>query len=934
MNDRFENDISADDLIAKLKENITQTEQNNEDSSQLDASGKKKYKFRRSEKISHITPEINYEEDFSSPDDLFISPVPKSDIEDLDIDALMKKYLPAEDYDKFSRKSAVTDKEQEEIVETLSAFNKVRDGIDEPVDGSSEQEDLPINIVEIYNKKTDDYTAPDSELFSTLSEGGKVCDIPEDTSSVTDGDTRSAPTRRSFDITNIMTPREDSDTEIFAKVDTDSSQGDTMIIDEINENKEFFDVILSDDTSVKLEDNGEEEEIKATSDTIAFSVDDAEDNISSNEEPSNEYAAYSDFESDELNETNELNEIDETDANLMIAFGMDDELEQAVGKDNAEKIRTEIENSIPSEQTIKKKVKEPKQENFKEYISHVETKSILDYYKTEYGKSALTLFGIIIVAIVLFFYENIFLLGGRLPDALNKEYYPIVNVMVSLQLLFVGCVISLKSIIRGIKALINKKPVPESFLPIIIAVSVIYSILACFFPPVSGLHTYNFPASLCLLLAVINERIDLHREIVTFKIISSKHTKFALEKLELADAELESKAFDNFLPKKPSVFKINKTAFVDGYFRRTKEYPSIQLVLKAFVPASIAVFVASFVLGLFLMDGWYNAVLFAYTSFFFTTPISMLITFGLPAYKASKLAYAENSAFVGGSALDEYTSASSISFDDREVFPTSGVKLRSVKVFGSGRIDTVIYNVASVYSVLGGPLADVLNVATADLGRSDDVEILAIENEGIEAIVDEHHLYLGKANYLRKKGYVPVSDVDDDEIIENGEVSIMFLVFDDEVIAKLYVRYRIEPAFEVTLKRLYKSGICVGIKTVDPNINDEMLSTKIKLEKYPVRVLKYSDLSESRRGSERTDSGIVSKKSVKALLKVFTLCDKIKHVTKTNIAVNIITMVMGLIISIAVATIGSAVSISSMYIALFQMFWIIPIYLMSKFMLL
>jgi hypothetical protein len=292
-----------------------------------------------------------------------------------------------------------------------------------------------------------------------------------------------------------------------------------------------------------------------------------------------------------------------------------------------------------------------------------------------------------------------------------------------------------------------------------------------------------------------------------------------------------------------------------------------------------------------------------------------------------------NSAFVGESALDEYTTAASISFDDREVFPTAGVKLRSVKVFGSGRIDTVIYNMASIYSILGGPLSDVLNVATADLGHSESVEILTVENEGVESIVDDHHVFLGKADYLRRHGFVPVSDVDDDEIEGGGDTGITFMVCDGEVVAKIYIRYAIDPEFEVMLKNLYSSGLCVGIKTVDPNINDAMLSTRIRLEKYPVRVLKYSDVSDSRRGAERTDSGIVSKKSAKALLRTFTLCDNLKHVTRTNLVILGITMLVGAVIAFAVAILGFMASVASIHIALFQFFWLIFVYLISRFML-
>ena len=261
------------------------------------------------------------------------------------------------------------------------------------------------------------------------------------------------------------------------------------------------------------------------------------------------------------------------------------------------------------------------------------------------------------------------------------------------------------------------------------------------------------------------------------------------------------------------------------------------------------------------------------------------------------------------------------------------MKLRSVKVFGSGRIDTVIYNVASIYALLGGPLADVLKVATADLGRAEDAEVLSVENDGVEAVVEGKHLYLGKAAYLRKYGHLPVADPDDEEIEEGGDTGIMFLVCEDEVVAKLYVRYAIDPAFEVTLKNLYRSGICVGIKTVDPNINDEMLSTRIRLSKYPVRVLKYSDVGDGRRMPERTDSGIVSKKSVKALLRTFALCDKARHVTRTNLVVNAITLVVGIVIAMAVAFLGSLTAVHSVYVALFQLFWLIPVYLLSKFLL-
>lgn len=902
MADKYNNDISADELLAKLKANM-------EDGGTKSGDGKKRYRFRKTEKTASPVTEEEIKREMPESDTGFVSPVPKSEIADLDIDALMKKYLPQDEYEKFSGKS-ISGMKEDEFVDSLSSAAEDENPVP---DGSGA------------------YAAPDTELFSTLSEGGKVCDIPGE------GDTAEMP----------------GSTGDTAEVSDSAGAGDTVMFDTESGNEPAPEAAEGQSAP-----SAPEKPVNDGNETVVFSLNDVPEQPAPSELPAPEEENVPELPGNEAGESGEIignpenlpgeaiaaaseengaadpDGFDETDANLMLAFGMEDELEKAMGKENAERLRSDMEKSIPEDQIKKKKVREEKPGELREFITPAEAKGIFENYKTAFGKNALSLFAMAAVVIVLFFYENIITLGGHLPDALNPVYYPVVNVMVGLQFLFIGAGIAYRSLIKGIRGLIDRKPVPESFIPLILLVSVIFAVCVCFFSPDVTPVTFNFPASLCLLFAVLNERMDLRREIMSFNIISSKRTKFALEKLELGDAELETKAFDKFLPKQPAVFKINKTGFIDGYFRRTKAYPSTKLVLKAFIPASAAIAAASLVMGAILLRDWQSAVMLAYTAFFFSLPATVFIAFGLPAFRASRLAFAENSAFVGESALDEYTTAGSISFDDREVFPTAGVKLRSVKVFGSGRIDTVIYNVASIYSVLGGPLSDVLNVATADLGRSEDTEILSVDNEGVEALVDGKHLYAGKADYLRKNGYVPVSDPDDEEIVSGGEISIMYLVCDDEVIAKLYIRYRIDPGFEVTVKRLYKSGICVGIKTVDPNINDEMLSTKIKLAKYPVRVLKYSDISGSRRGSDRTDSGIVSKKSAKALLSVFTLCDRIKHVTKTNIAVDIITMITGLAVCIATAVIGSVVSVPSLYVALFQLFWLIPVYLMSKFMLL
>ena len=132
----------------------------------------------------------------------------------------------------------------------------------------------------------------------------------------------------------------------------------------------------------------------------------------------------------------------------------------------------------------------------------------------------------------------------------------------------------------------------------------------------------------------------------------------------------------------------------------------------------------------------------------FCLPVCSFVAFGLPVYRAGRKAYAMDCAIVGDASVDEYADASVVSFNDSDVFPAAGVKVRSIKLYGNSRIDRVLYTVSGVFDQLGGPLADVFRQATKDFGKDGDVDILEIKSGGVEAAVDGEHVYSKPAEKL------------------------------------------------------------------------------------------------------------------------------------------------------------------------------------------
>ena len=621
-------------------------------------------------------------------------------------------------------------------------------------------------------------------------------------------------------------------------------------------------------------------------------------------------------------------ELDETDQKLMVAFGMEDELAQTVGFDKVNDIVSEAERSV--EMPVKKEEDEPE-----EYTDPEQIKPIMRGYKKRYRFLLLRILGAAAIAVIAFLLENLPALGGTLPGALNPAAYPVVYTMAELQIVFFGIALVFPQLFEGWKQLRNGKPGPETITLGLSALAVLYHIVLAFIGAFaaaqlgSGLRIYNFPLTVAFLASVIYEYCDLKREVFSFNAITTKRPKFIISRLDDEASSLERETFAPYLPDDPSIYRIGKANFVENFMQRGRTQVSRRRIFKVLLPACGGLIVLFFIFGL-IRGGFYEGLALGAAAASLIVPVCAYFTFSYPFYRASKEAYKAESAIIGESSLEEYMNASVISFDDKEVFPSYSVKVKSIKVFGSNRIDYVLYNAASLFAAVGGPLSDVFDVATRDLGHSDEVEVIRAVEGGLEAYISGVHVFAGRADFLEENGIEPAYE-DDDAIMENdGDINIMYLVLGGEVAAKIYVQYFIDPDFEMTLKQLYRIGMCVGIRTFDPNIDEAMLSRHIRTAKYPVRVLRCHTLADASETVERAESGIVSKNSPKSLLAAFSLCEKVLNTMKLGVLLKILSAVIGTVIIALVALFGDPSSFSSMYASIYQLFWLIITVMVSR----
>lgn len=629
----------------------------------------------------------------------------------------------------------------------------------------------------------------------------------------------------------------------------------------------------------------------------------------------------------------EAGEFDQTDLDLMIAFGMEDQLETAVGKERAKKYKKAIGDRSDDHYNKMHSGDRPDtvQDKHAEYVSAAQNREIFAEYKKKYSGMLFRFLGALFFLILLFFFENDRLLGITMPAIFDREQYPLVYTLFDLQLVLLSGAMVWRGIRTGIRAIFRGRPIPESITGFLFLACLVYTAVIAALCPMHGLQLYNFPIGLAVLFELCYEFMNLRREIMSFKIVSSKKLKYAVDAIAPKDGEAERKMFAEYISDDPALFRIKRTAFVESFFARTETYPRTQRILRTVLPAVFLTVLAFFAAKFILTGNVYEALTVSYITMLLTLPSCAFIAFSYPMYRASGFAYEKDSAMIGEASLGEYADASVVSFDDKEVFPARGVRVRNVKVYGENRIDHVIYAAASVFHVVGGPLAEVFETATGELGYAENVKLTRLDRDGIESRVDGGTVLIGRAAFINRYGYSVSLNESEKSMEETGDASILYIAYDNNVAAKLYIQYSVEPDFEIVLKQLYRQGVCVGIKTSDPNIDDHLLSCKIKMSKYPVKIIKCAEPKETAIIVDRLSSGIVSKSSAKALLQTLAICDRVLSASRTNNVLGVVSILLGMAAMAFCIISGMAVTLAPVWIALYQLFWIIPVIAISRY---
>ncbi|MBE6541818.1 MAG: hypothetical protein E7672_05155 [Ruminococcaceae bacterium] len=622
-------------------------------------------------------------------------------------------------------------------------------------------------------------------------------------------------------------------------------------------------------------------------------------------------------------------EFDPTDINLMVAFGLDGEENHKSGK--AKEFGDRLE-SHQIEHTKQVRLDRP------EFVDKTQTPEIRKTFKKRELGLWIRLGLCAVFSILLLIFENITVFTNlftgspmQFGGAFDPAVYPVVYIMVSLQLMLLACVCAFDEIVYGFKCIFRGVPKAESMTSVMVVVGIIYSVILCRVCKAPNEPVmFNFAVALSALLTLIYAVYNNKREMMNFRVVANKKAKHIVRRLCDEESECEYKAFaDN--DDVCDVMKIETTGFIDGFFARLEKPDRTTNLFMTFAMGVSAVLAVIFGIIMGIKGG--NASMVwrvIYGAFLIVAPMSIYITFSYPFYRANLVAKEYDSAIIGDASLDEYSNASIISFDDKNVFPSYSVKVQNIRIYNNARIDRVLYYAASAFAYAGGPLQDVFEVATKDMGNSSDVKIYDTEAGFLATQVDGVNIIFGSADALTQRGLeIPESALKDDVDLSD-ELSIMYMFRESKLVAKMYIKYVMDADIDLILKQFSGSGLYVCVRTYDPNIDERMIARKAGMKRMPLKIVRYASAEEVGAYEAKADSGLVTCGSPKSLLQVISYCGKVLHTKKTNIALSVLSVLIGVAILALLVLSNSIDSLTSLFIAIYQLIWLIPMVISSK----
>lgn len=609
---------------------------------------------------------------------------------------------------------------------------------------------------------------------------------------------------------------------------------------------------------------------------------------------------------------NEPSNIDASFLGLMLEFG--DKV--AIGK-NVSTERIDIYNERSTSNDVSSlNVSEVFGFEGDEYVDPDQADDVIYSYQRDKKFTFLRLLGCGAFSALIVLFELLPHLPIKLSGILDHSKYPTVYLLLGIQLLVFAGAFAWRELWAGLKKAFCFKSELWSVSALVTAAVLLYQTVLIVLSPDSLPMMFGSFAAIYIFIGMICEYLKVCRELKSFEVYSCDSVKYTFETEPLANSAAE-KMYRGGVSSKVNIFEPREVSFPNGYFSEVNSLSEPDMLINCMITPIILVSAALWIVSMMLEVSLVQSLEIFILSLTALSPSALFASRTLPLYIASSRLYERESAIASEVSARKYASCDIMIFRDSHLFRKSRADDNGIVIYDEKNTKKIISYLNALYDAIGGPMKEIF----AEVGDKYEPKLRRIARNGVEAVINKQSVILGDIEFQHRYGI----SFPDKELQQSGE-GILCLSIDGVPSAKLCLRYRTEPIFEMIVSKMEENGIKCAIETYDPVINSVFVATSREDGAMPINVVHknvtdyYSEMPENVEGN----TGLVACSSRLKLVECVVWCKKIFAAKKACFGVHIAMSVLTLAVLIATLVLGVIGMANQYWVMLLQLFTMIP----------
>ena len=366
---------------------------------------------------------------------------------------------------------------------------------------------------------------------------------------------------------------------------------------------------------------------------------------------------------------------------------------------------------------------------------------------------------------------------------------------------------------------------------------------------------------------------------------------------------------------------LRKEGQVEEFMDRYNEVTGPEKLQQAYALLSLLVSIGvAVVAGVF--HGVSMAVQIFSTTLLVAVPVSMFITLTRPAAVLERKLHSLGTVLCGWSGVKGLCAKGVLPLSDYDLFPGGATKMNGVKFYGDRDPEEVIAYAASLMDANGGSLAPIFGQLLDSRGGTHypAVNLQHYGNGGIGGEVCDEPVLMGTLEFLKDMGV---------EIPEGTMVKQAVYVSIDGELSGLF-------AITYTRTKFAASGLATlhNYRRVAPVViaKDFMLTASFLKEKFGIRNRRMifatreerEALEQKQAAEDAVSMALVTQEGLAPVAYAITGARALRTASRLGMAVHIIGGVLGMLIMLALAVLGSTHLLTPIHILFYQLIWMIP----------